>query len=642
MLKLLLKGVFFFIVYASLTIHLSAQVEQAELDSILLEIESLDADTAKLAKRIEAIEYALDYNAGWAAEQVDLAINEAEKLQRKQDEIWLLSLAAEAQLYLGEYARADSLVSHAIEMCPDSSEVCPADVIARLYNLKGSTNYRRNDFVTAGKAFQLCGEWYERSETPERALAAKFNAGSIYSQLGASGKAIKVLSELINEIQDSSQLALIYNNLGICYTSRGDLDRSLDYFQKASNISQASPAIKEQATYNMALNYEDQGQYEKAVTLYEELLPQFEQEQKSRLIARTYLGLGKSYSYLNNPELGRSYIEKAEEMITPEAQPMEYRDLLTVKHEVNSELGNYSVAYRALLDLKTLRDTLANNEQRKQFAELQEKYESEKKEAENQALKMREELHLATIENQRNGLILSVIAIIFAIGIFFVVFRQNRMQKKYNIALEEKNQSIDLLHRELKHRVSNNLSFILSMLRLQKSETPDPEIQNQLQSNVDRVQAISTLYQQLDQPDDQIQVHLQNYIPEVLAPLQHSVSGQEAQPTFNVQIDSLTLDPQSAMRIGIVVNELVTNSLKHAFDQVADPEIRLSIREADEGEVLMIYEDNGPGMPSAPSPDDQASFGLSLIESLVDTLDGEMKIHASGQMKVEIRIPHAE
>ena len=398
--------------------------------------------------------------------------------------------------------------------------------------------------------------------------------------------------------------------------------------------------LKEQVTYNIALTYEDLGKYERASLIYEEILPQLQQKQNKRMLARTYLGLGKSYTALNQPAQGRAYIQKAEELITPEEQPTEYIDLLKVKHEVNRDLGNYQTAYEALFDMKVLRDTLELRDQREQFAELQEKYEANKKEAENQELKMREELNLATIQKQRLGLIGSIVAIILALGILAVFWRQNRIKTRYNRRLEEKNKSIDLLHKELKHRVSNNLSFILSMLRLQKDKVPKKEMQQQLQENVDRVQAISMVYNKLDPKSDEVEVDLQAYLSELIEALLFSTSEQQKSPESSLDIQPVTQDPQTAMQLGIILNELVTNSLKYAFTEVDEPRIDLHLREDHQGRLHIEYADNGPGF-SHPKDDTRTDgFGLSLIESLVDTLDGQVTYSQNGQMKVTIQLPN--
>lgn len=623
-----------------MTVFLAGQQEElAVLDSLAERIESAPDEDSRLTTRIKAIERAQDIRVSWAWEQINIAIGEARKLDREKDVIWLLSLASEAQLIMGEYKQADSLVDVALKVCPDSSAVCPPDVIARLYNLRGNANFQINDFVTAGKAFQQTGEWYLRSGAPERAITARFNAGSIYLQTGATGRAIQVFTDLIDEVKDSMQLAYIYNNLGICYTSKKDLEKSLDYYQRAAGISEVSPDLKQQIQYNLALNYEDLERYEQAVGMYEELLPQFERSQNVRLTARTYLGLGKSYSRLNRLELGRNYIEKAEKMISAESQPTEYIDLLKVKHEVNSSLGNYAEAYRALLDLRALRDTLALNEQRQQFVELQEKYESDKKEAENQALKMREELNLATIQKQRLGLIGSIVAIVLALGILAVFWRQNRIKTRYNRHLEEKNKSIDLLHRELKHRVHNNLSFILSMLRLQKDKVSDKKMQQQLQENVDRVQAISMVYSKLDTKSDEVEVDLKDYLSELIEALLFSVTEQKKTPASSLNISPITQDPQTAMEMGIILNELVTNSLKYAFTAVDEPRIVVHLREDGEGRLHFEYTDNGPGFSPHKDGPHSEGFGLSLVESLVDTLKGQVSYSQNGQMKVTIQLP---
>jgi len=611
---------------------------QNSSDSLLQLIEAEPDPENRLLKRIKALEDWVVSDPALAEDQLAIAMPQAKKLDRIGDLNWLMGLAAEVQLNQGESKAADSLIKLAIQACPDSSANCPPDVIAHFYNLQGHIHFRLSDYVSAGKAFQQTSEWYERSGAPERAVAAKFNSGSIYLQTGLTGKAIKIFKEVIPEIKDSSRLVHVYNNLGTAHISRGDMEKALEFLLIADNIPTENGELKEQVTYNIALAHEDLGQYERASVIYEELAPQLQRKQNKRMLARTYLGLGKSYMALNQPAQGRAFIQKAEELLSPEEQPTEYVDLLEVKHEVNRDLGNYQTAYEALFDMKVLRDTLELREQRKQFAELQEKYEAEKKEAENQELKMREELNLATIEKQRLGLIGSIVAILLALGILVVFWRQNRIKTRYNRHLEEKNKSIDLLHRELKHRVHNNLSFILSMLRLQRDKATENEVEQKLQENIDRVQAVSLVYNKLDAASDDVEVDLNAYLTELIEALLFSVSEQQKTPESSLDIAPVTKDPQTAMQLGIILNELVTNSLKYAFTSVDEPRIEVQLREQQEGQLHIEYADNGPGFSQPKDESPSGGFGLSLIESLVDTLDGQVTYSQNGRSTVSIHV----
>jgi len=267
-----------FILSFFVSMHMGGVLAQNATDSILQVIKTESDPEKQLEKRIKALEDWVVTDPVLAERQLSVAMAQAKKLGRAADLNWLMGLAAEVQLNKGESQVADSLIQLAIQACTDSSANCPPDVIAHFYNLQGNIHFRLSNYVEAGKAFQQTGEWYERSGAPERAVAAKFNSGSIYLQTGSTGKAIEIFKELIPEIQDSSRLSNIYNNLGIAYTSKDNVEKALTFFLKADEIPTENGALEEQITYNIALAYEDLGRYERAISIYEEIIPQLQRK----------------------------------------------------------------------------------------------------------------------------------------------------------------------------------------------------------------------------------------------------------------------------------------------------------------------------------------------------------------------------
>ena len=152
--------------------YIGAISAQNPSDSLLQVIEAEADPEKRLLKRIKALEDWVVSDPALAEKQLAIAQPQAKKLGRIADRNWLMGLAADVQLSKGNLLAADSLIKLAIQACPDSSANCPPDVIAHFYNLQGTIHFRLSDYVAAGKAFQLTGEWYERSGAPERAVCS--------------------------------------------------------------------------------------------------------------------------------------------------------------------------------------------------------------------------------------------------------------------------------------------------------------------------------------------------------------------------------------------------------------------------------------------------------------------------------------
>lgn len=195
----------------------------------------------------------------------------------------------------------------------------------------------------------------------------------------------------------------------------------------------------------------------------------------------------------------------------------------------------------------------------------------------------------------------------------------------------------DLLLREVHHRVKNNLQVISSLLDLQSSSLEDPAVLEQFEESQNRIRTMALIHEQLYRATGIDHVDVGAYLERLVSQVVRSAT-RAAPVRFEVHTVPLELDMDRAMTCGLVVNELVSNALKHAFAGRDDGEIRLQLA-LDGTDVVLQVEDNGRGLPDGFVPAATRSLGMTLVDLLVRQLEGEIHFEARGGTRVRIRFP---
>lgn len=188
----------------------------------------------------------------------------------------------------------------------------------------------------------------------------------------------------------------------------------------------------------------------------------------------------------------------------------------------------------------------------------------------------------------------------------------------------------ELLLREIHHRVKNNMQIISSLLNLQRSYIQDEEADNILQESQGRVKSMALIHEKLYQTSDLSQINVEGYIRSLTMNLFHSYT---VKPGIKLSMDvgELYFNIDTAVPLGLIINELVSNSLKYAFQDQDEGEIRISLIEtAEPGRYLLLIRDDGAGFPEELDINNTHSLGLQLVNTLVNQLDGEIEMVVNG------------
>ena len=201
----------------------------------------------------------------------------------------------------------------------------------------------------------------------------------------------------------------------------------------------------------------------------------------------------------------------------------------------------------------------------------------------------------------------------------YIINDKKENEQQIRQALEEK----DILLKEVHHRVKNNLQVISSILNLQSSLVTDQKTLEILKESQSRIRTMSFIHESLYRAKDFSEIDFAEYLINLSKNLVNSYSiSHSVKLKLDVKKVSLNLD--QAIPCGLIVNEVITNSLKYAFPE-GDGIIELSVSENDQ-EITLSISDNGVGLPKDVQEKSQNSLGMQLIEALTDQLDGQMKI----------------
>lgn len=228
------------------------------------------------------------------------------------------------------------------------------------------------------------------------------------------------------------------------------------------------------------------------------------------------------------------------------------------------------------------------------------------------------EHHIKTIVN----VAISTVAIGFIIHKIISSSEQNNRElNSLNIQLANQNKEKTVLLKEIHHRVKNNLQVVSSLLRLQASELTDPHTKAQFNDAVARISSMALIHEKMYQKEDLANLDLKVYLDSLIKDLMNSYSKTEG---IIVAIDSNLqyMKIKNLVPIALIFNELITNSLKHAFTNTKQGEINISILTKGQ-DVLISYRDNGNWI----KPVSDNSFGMTLIDTFTEQLDGEYTIN---------------
>jgi two-component sensor histidine kinase len=191
--------------------------------------------------------------------------------------------------------------------------------------------------------------------------------------------------------------------------------------------------------------------------------------------------------------------------------------------------------------------------------------------------------------------------------------------KELNKSLQQK----EVLLKEIHHRVKNNLSVISGLLDLQSSSTESEQAKLAMQESQNRISAIALIHQRLYQNDNMGAIEIKGFIEDMYGQIATVFSTKDIKTKAILNLPNTFLDIDTAVPLGLIINELITNSFKYAFNKGNEGVIKIELLEIESGYYTLTYQDNGSGLPPDYDFEKGKTLGIKLIKLLSKQLSGK-------------------
>ncbi|OYQ49687.1 hypothetical protein CHU92_00295 [Flavobacterium cyanobacteriorum] len=248
------------------------------------------------------------------------------------------------------------------------------------------------------------------------------------------------------------------------------------------------------------------------------------------------------------------------------------------------------------------------------------------------------------IENERKKTFLLIASLIIALLIVFFLYRGYRNKKKNSEKLKKRNDIIEhqkneleknlleknLLIKEIHHRVKNNFQMVISLLYLQVNGDNVTDVNQFLEEATSRILSMALIHESLYNTENLNEINFNVYVEELIASMIAAYHNKQNTLSFDTHIPEYTFDIQKAIPLGLILNEMILNTVKHVQPQQPDTIINIRLSSPDNHEFILEYYDNGT-VP-ANTKKRKGSFGSELISLLVQQINGKLEISYPGNI----------
>jgi two-component system, sensor histidine kinase PdtaS len=517
-----------------------------------------------------------------------------------------------------------------------SEETDDRQVIKFAYNILGYLYSKQGDITAGTNAMyaylKIAEKTGDKSAIASAAQVLALNARN----LGNGAEALKYYKlGLQAAIEGGDRVAQAYSHfsMGGFFTEAGNFSAAEDSYATSLKMANEVNDVRLLADvhfamgdFNMAAN-----KYAEALNHYLIAVAKFKSIANKQDIANVYVKMGMVYVYLKKYDLSKQSLKNALLINESSNSQMPLVDYYNGIELLDSATGNWKDAYLHHKNFIALRDSSFNKETLKKLVASQMQYESDKKEAvvkaeqEKKDLLVREEIkRQRNIRNAAFGVLAAVL--VFSI----VAYRQRnklaREKKRSDRLLQDK----ELLLREIHHRVKNNLEVVSSLLALQSAQIDDPNTKDAMLEGQNRVQSIGIVHQKLYQGTNLGAIEMKDYFINLSESILDSF-GADKRVTIECAMENLDVDIDTAVPLGLIVNELLTNTLKYAFPDGQQGKVKIKLLKQKDGVLQLEVSDNGVGKSGITHG---TGFGSQLVSLLTQQLSGTMREEMDNGTKI--------
>lgn len=509
--------------------------------------------------------------------------------------------------------------------------------------------YYKGNYELALRNHQAALQLRKALENNKFIAQSLLNIGLVYRSRKDYANAIKFYKQsyqIKKTVGDSTGMLNSLINTGAAFQSNGQFDSSYKYAYTSLQLAKTLASYDDVAATkeNIAASLINLNRTGEALQYLNETDKDSAINKNKRRLLTHYESYGDLYLQQNNIELAQLYFTKALELAKSnnrlETMEVFYRKLSKCFYQQQK----YKLAYDYYDLSKTISDTLLNEENSRQINEMSAVYETAEKESRIGALHTENEINLSEAKNRRTERNYFALATVLFIGLAGISYRAYTNNKKKKLMLDHQNKIIEkslaekeILLREIHHRVKNNLQIVSSLLSLQSNYIIDEQALDAVKESRNRVESMSLIHQNLYQEENLTGINVKQYIENLTENLFYSYNIKPDKIKLVKEIDTLILDVDTVIPIGLILNELITNCLKYAFINNNNGNIKVMLKEINSNLLLSVYDD-GIGLPVNFKPGVKKSFGHKMINAFLQKLNGKMKMYSEDGTKVDIEI----
>jgi len=497
---------------------------------------------------------------------------------------------------------------------------------------------------------------FEKNKLPKKIATVKMNIGNVFTDIRNYKYAIKNYREAIKIYADNNEesgLAGCYNNIGNIYTAMEKFDSASFYLNKSLTIREknnefnlSGQIFQNLASIHLQLLNLDSADYfiQKSYQIHQNntnsfalhldyyFIGEIYKEKKDYRKAYKYYKLTYDWAFKHKfyqmfPEVALSLGESLyEEGKTSEAS---YYYHLNKFYKDSLEIDSYKIEEK-YINYEIVKDSLVKKQLvlQKGISEI-----------ENDNLNLQE-----TIASNRFVYLMLFVIIVLISGLIIYISIKKRLNQtsRHKQILETQNEELkrtliskeekETLLKEIHHRVKNNLQIISSLIRLQSHYTSKDNYLSKINDTENRIRSMALVHEKLYKSENLSKLNAKTYIIELVENI--LVSSETNTPIhFRPQIDSVQYSIDTLIPLGLIINEIVSNSIKYAFFGKESGVISITLKQKDNLKTIITISDNGIGTDIDYDELSENSLGMELIQSLVEQLDGVIDFDTSNGFK---------
>ncbi len=565
--------------------------------------------------------------------------------------------------HLTEDSIRNTVHTKALELLSALQEPAQKERLAKVHQILANWHDYYNEFSRDSALYhqEKALELYQSIGDRKMQAEAHISLSGIYinqSDFKPAEDQIFKAIDIFESLDDQNGQGVAYRKIAQIYMITEEPEKALDYDHRALELLKAAGDHYNicLTLMNMTISYNHLKEYEKALAVAGECIQilQDENMEEFGIEARIHAFRGDSYRDLKQYDAAEADYTKAWEIVRSvvgeeraidweldianvmvlrgnyeDALPRLLRAVRALEESENPQswipyqmlincykgLGDYENALLYAEKFSASRDSMFTRKIENLEEEGMLKYETGKKDE-----ALASQAALIQQKNQTQTLVIAIASLLF-VFLMSLLYFFNKNKKKTRI-IRAKNAENELLLKEIHHRVKNNLEMVKSLIALQSTQIEDPATRDAMIASQNRVQSMGIIHQKLYQGENLGSIEMKDYFINLSEGILDTFNAED-KVKIECAMDDLDLDVDTAVPIGLIVNELLTNALKYAFPENKQGMINISLEKTSDNSLKLKVRDNGVGKTIDIAPKG-TGFGSQLVKLLTQQLNGKM------------------